>query len=133
MTDDRRAILAAAERRAQALADCDPEALGGLLHPDFRWTSFRGEVFDRNSYVTSNTAGELVWHAQRLEEVTIVIAGDTGVLIAVAEDEVERDGDRETFRLRLTQTWVREADGWKCLAGHAGPGLNPGTVPGTKW
>ena len=105
-----------------------------MLHPDFRWTSFRGEVFDRDTYVAANTAGDLVWHAQRLDEVTITVVGDTGILTAVVTDEVERDGSRETFRLRVTQTWVRAAAGWICLSGHAGPRLEPeplGTVPGT--
>jgi hypothetical protein len=43
------------------------------------------------------------------------------VLVAVVVDEVEREGERVTNRLRLTQTWVQSDDGWVCLAGHAGP------------
>ena len=39
----------------------------------------------------------------------------------IVVDEVERDGRPETFRLRLTQVWVREDERWQCLAGHAGP------------
>jgi hypothetical protein len=34
---------------------------------------------------------------------------------------VTRDGQAQTFTLRLTQTWVRSPQGWQCLAGHAGP------------
>jgi hypothetical protein len=29
----------------------------------------------------------------------------------------------------MTQVWVRVADGWQCLAGHAGPG-RPGRCRG---
>jgi len=36
-------------------------------------------------------------------------------------DEVVRDGEPQTFRMRLTQIWLRTGDGWVCLAGHAGP------------
>jgi hypothetical protein len=25
------------------------------------------------------------------------------------------------FTMRITQTWIRSADGWQCLAEHAGP------------
>ena len=123
MTKDQRAILQAAERRAQALTDRDPEALRSLLHRDFCWTSYRGEVFDRDAYIASNTAGALAWHEQLLEDAAITVIGDTGVLTAVVVDDVESGGARETFRLRLTQTWLRTAEGWTCLAGHAGPRL----------
>ena len=119
--DDASDVLAAAERRAQALVDRDSVTLTDLHHPDLRWTTFRGEVLDRDGYVRGNTQGSLVWRAQRLEEPIVVGEGDTAVLTAVVHDEVERDGASETLSLRLTQTWVRTADGWKCLAGHAGP------------
>ncbi|MFI5909987.1 hypothetical protein [Dactylosporangium sp. NPDC051541] len=44
---------------------------------------------------------------------------------AVAVDVVRRGtAEPETFRLRLTQTWLHEPDhGWRCAAGHAGPRL----------
>ena len=64
-----------------------------------------------------------MWPAQRLEEATVILVGDTAVLTAVVVDEVERDGQQETFRLRLTQTWVREAGAWQCISGHAGSSL----------
>jgi hypothetical protein len=114
-------VLAAAQRRAQALVDCDSTTLTALHHPDLRWTTFLGDVLDRDGYVRGNTHGSLVWRAQRLEAPIVVVDGDTAVLTAVVHDEVERDGASETLSLRLTQTWVRTTDGWKCLAGHAGP------------
>ena len=114
-------MLAAAARRARALADGDAEALRALHHPELRWTTYRGDVLDRETYVRGNTDGSLRWLAQRLEDATVVVAGDAAVLTAVVVDEVERDGLRQTFRLRLTQTWVRDGDGWAVLSGHAGP------------
>jgi hypothetical protein len=39
-------------------------------------------------------------------------------------DEVAGDDSvAETFRMPMTQVWVRVEDGWQCLAGHAGPRL----------
>lgn len=49
----------------------------------------------------------------------MVVAGDTAVLTAAVTDVVSRDGQDQTFHLRLTQTWVRTQGGWRCLAGHA--------------
>ena len=93
------------------------------MHPDLRWTTYTGLVLDRDSYIAGNTDGSLVWHAQRLEQPTVTVVGDTAVLTAVVVDEVEHEGKRETFRLRLTQTWVRSGGAWQCIAGHAGPPL----------
>ena len=120
-----RDILAVAERRSAALVARDPDALRALHHRALRWTTHRGAVLEREAYVAANTAGELVWRSQRIEDVHVIVAGDTAVLIAVAVDEVERDGEPQTFRLHLTQVWVRDDDGWLCLAGHAGPSVRP--------
>jgi hypothetical protein len=118
---DERDVLAAAQLRAAALVRGDAGELRRLLHPELRWTTHTGSVLDRGAYVGGNTDGSLVWHEQRLELPRVTAVGDTAVLTAVVVDEVERGGTRETFRLRLTQTWVREQGTWRCLAGHAGP------------
>jgi hypothetical protein len=118
---DEQAVAEAAVRRASALADGDEAGLRLLMHPDLQWTTFRGTVLDYEGYVTANTGSELLWRSQRLDETKIVVVGDTAVLTAWVTDEVTRDGRDLVFRLRLTQTWVRTAQGWRCLAGHASP------------
>ncbi|WP_433043862.1 nuclear transport factor 2 family protein [Dactylosporangium sp. CS-033363] len=117
-------VVAAATARAAALAARDRGALEALLHPRLRWTTYDGRVLDRAAYLAGNTAGELTWLSQTLEDVDVAVATDAvAVLTAVAVDVVRRgSGPAETFRLRLTQTWLREpGHGWRCLAGHAGP------------
>jgi ketosteroid isomerase-like protein len=121
VNEDQAAVLAAAQERAEALVAGDSEALEKILHPDLRWTTYRGEVKSRSAYVAGNTDGSLRWLSQRLEEPAIAVIGDTAVLTAVVIDQVDRDGRHETYRLRMTQTWIREHGRWRCLAGHAGP------------
>lgn len=117
-------VLLAATRRAEALASADTHALRSLMHPRLRWTTFRGDVLDRESYIDGNTGTRLRWHGQRLVEPEVVVLDNTAVLTAVVVDEVESEHGRETFRLRLTQTWVRHDGCWVCLSGHAGPRLD---------
>jgi ketosteroid isomerase-like protein len=112
-------VADAARRRAAALAARDEAALRRLMHPDLRWTTFRGDVLARDAYIEGNVRGSLVWLAQRLDDVRVVVVGDTAVLTARVTDEVRRDGQDQCFTLRLTQTWVRTPEGWQCLAGHA--------------
>jgi uncharacterized protein (TIGR02246 family) len=117
-TDD---VLQAATERAEALRRGDAGTLRSLMHPQLRWTTFRGAVLDRDDYINGNTNGSLRWHAQRLLDPRVAVVGDTAVLTAVVADDVTHDGGRETYRLRLTQTWVRQDGKWLCLSGHAGP------------
>ena len=117
-------VLEVARRRSEALVAGDPQALEALHHPAFRFTTPRGEVRDRDAYVHANTAGALVWRAQRLEEAQVTVVGDTAILTAVAHDEFERDGVAGAHTMRLTLTFVRDAaTRWIVLAGHAGPAL----------
>ncbi len=115
-------VIEAAESRASALAEGDAERLSGLLHDDFRWTSHVGETYGREEYVRRNTQGHTVWRAQTIVSPEVVIVGDTAVLHAEVVDEVlAGDGEVESFRMPVTQVWIRVGAGWKCLAGHAGP------------
>ena len=112
-------VIAAAEERAAALVRRDKDALQRLMHPRLRWTTRLGLVLDRESYIDGNTSGSLNWRGQRLESPEVVVVGDAAILTATVVDEVEEAGDRQTFRLRLTQTWVRDQGTWQCLSGHA--------------
>jgi ketosteroid isomerase-like protein len=115
-------VITAAEARASALAAGDAERLAVLLHEDFRWTAHVGETYSRGEYIRRNTDGSTVWRSQELHSAEVVVVGDTAVLYAEVVDVV-RSGtdDSETFRMPMTQVWVRQAGGWRCLAGHAGP------------
>lgn len=117
-------VLDAAQARAAALANGDAAALFDLLHDRFRWTTQVGEVLDRTEYVTRNTTGHTVWRSQALSDPRVVVVGDTAVLHAEVTDVVLPGAEPETFRMPVTQVWVRSSSGWRCLAGHAGPRLS---------
>jgi hypothetical protein len=117
---DDHGVLSAVANRARALVDGDAAGLAAHLHPVFRWTSYRGERFDREAYVTANTSSALRWLGQRMEGPDVVVDGDTAVVTGVAVDDVVWADDVEQDRLLLTMTWIRRGDRWLCLAGHAG-------------
>ena len=93
-----------------------------LLHEEFRWTTHRGELLDRSEYIRRNTQGETVWRSQTLSNAQVTVVGDTAILHADVADLVLSDDQEETtFRMPVTQVWVRVDGAWTCLAGHAGP------------
>ena len=113
-------VLLLAETRAAALVAGEPDRLRRLLHPEFRWTSHRGDRLDREGYVRSNTR-DLTWVKQRLEDPEVTVVGDTALLLCTAHDIVVRDSVEHRLRMPVTQVWVRSHKAWVCLAGHAGP------------
>jgi hypothetical protein len=120
-------VLAAALRRADALARGDAAALAELLHVRFGWISHRGEVLDRAAYLAANAGVQNRWYAQDLVDPSVDVVGDVAVLRCVVVDTVDVAGTgsgRRTYRMRMTQTWVRAGGRWQCLAGHAGPLLD---------
>jgi hypothetical protein len=114
-------VLRAASARAAALTDGDASRLRELLHPDFRWTSHQGQTFDLDAYVEANTGGTTVWRGQTLTEAEVIVVDDVAVLRCTVEDTIDGADGSETFRMPMTQVWVRMASQWKILAGHAGP------------
>ena len=120
-------VLAAARARGSALGRGDEHALRSLLHEGFVWTSHKGEVFSRETYLQSNIGGANTWYGQQFEQAAVVVAGDdVAVLRCVVADDVDTGTGRHLARMPMTQTWVRGPAGWVCLAGHAGPRLDQG-------
>ena len=115
------AVLAATRARSAALVARDADALRALHHPEFRFTTPRGDVRDRDAYIAGNTEGELVWRDQYLVEYDVVVAGDTAVLTGVVHDAFERAGQPGAHDMRITLVWVRHDGEWVVLAAHAGP------------
>ena len=113
-------VLIVAELHAAALVAREPDRLRRLLHPEFSWTSHRGERLDREGYVRVNSR-EVHWIKQRLEDPEVTVVDDTAILLCTADDTVVSDGVETTLRMPMTQVWVRAHRGWVCLAGHAGP------------
>jgi hypothetical protein len=55
----------------------------------------------------------------------VLVVGDAAVLRTVVTDTIDRVDGIETYRMPMTQFWVRTDSGWRGLAGHAGPRLSP--------
>jgi hypothetical protein len=59
---------------------------GLLMHPGLQRTTCRGEVLGHEDYIAGNVHGDPRWRAQRLENIRVVILGDTAVLTALVSD-----------------------------------------------
>ena len=117
--DDRAQVLAAARERASALADGDTERLSALLHAEFHWTSHVGETYDRTEYVRRNTEGHTVWRSQEMAAPRWTSSATPPCCAPTVTDVVlTESGEPATFRMPVTQAWVRDREGtWPASPG----------------
>lgn len=71
-----------------------------------------GESFDRASYLRSNAPGRTTWRGQDLGDPEVLVVGDAAVLRTVVTDTIDRVDGIETYRMPMTQFWVRTGSGW---------------------
>lgn len=112
-------MLAAAERRSEALVSKDLEALSLLLHPNFVYVDASGQVLDREQYFDLYVRPEEVQWASQVIDAPVLADGGTVAVLTCLVHDVAHFGNQnldETFR--STFTWIQTDRGWQCLAGH---------------
>jgi ketosteroid isomerase-like protein len=110
-----------AERTA-ALVRKDVTALEHILAPAFVYTNASGEVLDKDSYLARYIHdSDVRWLSQVTEEVAVRVVGETAVVTCRVQDRAEFNGRLLDATFRSTYVYVRDAAGWRCLAGHTGP------------
>jgi hypothetical protein len=114
-------VLALVDARAAALAAQDWAVVEAQLHPDFVYTNSRGEQLSKAAYLDFLRDGPLRWRRQSLESPSVVTLGDVAVVAAIVVDDLLVDGDPHVLRFATTQTYVRDQDGWRYLAGQTAP------------
>lgn len=114
-------VLAVIQARAAALPVQDWAAVEAQLHADFVYTNSRGEHLSKPDYLDFLRNGPLRWRRQSLESPAVVVVGDVAVLAAVVVDDLIVDGEPHVIRFATTQTYVRDQDGWRYLAGQTAP------------
>jgi hypothetical protein len=116
-----RDVIATVRRRAEALAQQDWATVAEHLHPRFTYVNAQGMRLDRDEYLAFVRDGPLRWVEQRLEDVSVIVAGSTAVLVATVYDDVLVDGEPHELSWVSTQTYVEEGGRWLYVAGQTGP------------
>jgi ketosteroid isomerase-like protein len=114
--------LLAAERRLQAaqLAS-DVAALDTLLDDRLVFTGPDGARYGKQDDLRVHRTGTQVIDALHEEDVTVLVAGSTGVTWFLGSLRGSIDGTPFEARMRYTRTWVHDpGHGWRIIAAHAG-------------
>ncbi|MCI0751484.1 MAG: nuclear transport factor 2 family protein, partial [Flammeovirgaceae bacterium] len=86
---------------------------------DFILTTSSGAVKLKKDILTEIATPELQLEENETSNVTVRILETTAVLTGVLHQKGSYKGKVFDVKLNVTDTWVKTADGWKILAGHA--------------
>lgn len=123
MNDDLTAsVLAAEQRRCDAMLANDNAALDGLLDPRLHFSHATGAVDDKQAYLAKMAAGRIryVGIAWSEEQVT-ALAPDAAVLTGRMTTEVRVEGVDKRLDNRVITVWRRSGDDWRLVAFQSTP------------
>jgi ketosteroid isomerase-like protein len=89
-----------------------------LLADDFITTDPEGEVFTRAEEIAFLKSGEDVVSSAALSDIKVRVYGDAAVVTYVYKAKEAFKGRDVSGTQRWTDTWVKRAGSWQCVASH---------------
>jgi len=134
--DAPRALLGADAARAQAMVAADLAALDRVLGEDLSYGHSNGVLEDKGALLESIRSGARRYRSLAPREASARLYGDTGIVVALADAEVDAQGQSRALVLRYTATYVRRQNRWVLVAYQSTavppaappPAQGPGTI-----
>jgi ketosteroid isomerase-like protein len=116
------AVLAAEQRRCEAMLANDSDALAALLDPRLHFSHATGAVDGKDALLAKLAAGRIryVGIAWSEERVT-VLAADAAMLTGRMTTDVRVEGMDKRLKNRVITVWSRDGDGWRLVAFQSTP------------
>ena len=116
MTDDVAAVLAAEDRRYQAMLDADLDTLDALCADALSYTHSNGVRDTKAEYFDKVRSGYYVYHRIDHPVERVEVAGDAAVVVGRMTADLDSGGKRKTIDCLAIAVWTRSGDGWRLLA-----------------
>ncbi len=116
---DEQQLIELEEAWVRAEHNHDTAALQRLLDPHFVCTFGSGELLTKPAFIAHVTDGPLdPTLSQALSDRTVVVAGDTAVIVETDVIRSTKDGQPVERVYRVTTTYIRRQGHWSALAEH---------------
>jgi len=102
-----------------AVVKLDFTFLDRVLADDYTWTGADGNVVTKAQLVASLKSGEggKVTSAV-IDEMKVRVYGDAAVVLGRSTEKVQYKGEVTSGQVQWTDTWVKRAGRWQCVAEH---------------
>ena len=114
--DDVAAVLAAEDRRYQAMLDADLDALDGLCADALSYTHSNGVRDTKAEYFTKLRDGYYVYHRIDHPVERVDVSGDAAVVVGRMTADLDSGGVRKSIDCLAIAVWTRSPEGWRLLA-----------------
>ena len=123
MSEDRKDdILAAEQRRADAMLRNDAEALDAILDPRLLFAHATGAIDDKPAYCAKMAAGRIEYLSIAWSEAQITALGDDHALLTGRmATAVKVEGQAKQLDNRVMTVWAKGPDGWRLLVFQSTP------------
>ena len=100
----------------------DVGALDRLIDDRVIATGPDGRQLTKAQDLEAHRSRTLAIHNLSEEDLSVIVAGDTGVTVVLLALTGAHQGEQFAARLRYTRTWIRHVDDrWRVLAAHVSP------------
>ena len=106
-------------RRFEAMVRGDMAALEEILSDDLTYTHASGAHESKTQFLTHLKSSQVKYQSFSPEDMLVRVYGTTGVVTGGAYVEVLVRGERNSFRLRFTDVYVKKDDRWQMVAWQA--------------
>jgi hypothetical protein len=103
------------DRRYEAMLTGDFDAFAGLCHSDLLYTHSNGGTDSLESYLAKVRAGYYLYHSIDHPVETIVVCGDTAVVLGEMNASITAGGVQGQIHNKALAVWVCDEGDWKLL------------------
>jgi len=89
-----------------------------ILADDYTWTESSGEVITKADEIAHLKDGKNLVDSFTLDKIKVRVYGDTAVVNSLWTYKYTEEGKPRTVQDQCTDTWVKIAGRWQCVAGH---------------
>lgn len=104
---------------ADAWVKSDIAFFDRIMANDYTWTAPWGEVFTKADNLALAKSGEDVITSWVLADMKVRVYGDAAVVTGRQTIKETYKGEDVSDQYRWTDTWVKRAGQWQCVAGHS--------------
>jgi len=116
---DQSRLLALENAWNQAVQQKDRIALDMLIGPELVYVDYDGKLMDRTAYLASVQSPQPRPERIINEAMNVHLYGAVAVVNGVYREVGTKNGKPYSLRERFTDTWIRHAESWVCVASHS--------------
>lgn len=112
-------IIALENAWDQAVEQRDSQALEMILAPELVYVEYDGALLGKAQYLAAIRSPMVRPARVASDSMTVHIYGDIALVTGVYRESGMKEGKGYTLRERFTDTWIRRAGSWICLASQS--------------